>query len=83
MSKTEITYEFYNRKNPKCRACKWYGNNSIMNSFEFIAECRDTMAPIRNKYRRHNSKACSHFTLLDFLKPHIEGDKDNGHDNSG
>lgn len=57
----ETTSLFYDPRNPKCIACKYYqyGDNRLVG--EYINQ--DTK--IKHRNRHHNSKACSQFALKD------------------
>ena len=61
----EISSPVFDRRNPKCRACRYYGANE---GFAFSAECQCKDNNIKNRRRDHNDKACSFFRLTDWLK---------------
>lgn len=58
MGVVEITYDFYNPRNPKCRACQHWDNKN-----SFIGVCRKPEFKGR-KSRLHNAKACQYFELI-------------------
>lgn len=51
---------FHNPRNPKCRACIYYGDSD---EFEVSAYCTCTKNKIKRRYRDHNSPACTYFEL--------------------
>lgn len=60
MSIFEVHAPWHNPRSPKCRACKFWGTDPE-NADLFSEECQDETAPIRNRTRDHNDRACSHF----------------------
>ena len=61
MSIVTIEYDFYNPRNPKCRACKFYKSDCGI-----VGDC--TKEEFKgNKHRYHNSKACQYFRKKDDL----------------
>ena len=60
MSVFTIEYEFYNPRNPKCRACKfWKSDDKRM---DYYGRCENKNTRVKNKNtRRHNAKACIEF----------------------
>ena len=56
MGTVTITYDWYNRRNPKCRCCKHWKTED-----EFSGECVCKEAKVKDRDRYHNSKACSRF----------------------
>ena len=65
MSTFTIMYAFYDPRSPKCRACAHYGENPQELDFEHVAkcQCKENKINHRNRWRNHNSKACSSFRL--------------------
>lgn len=60
MSIVEIQYEFYNPRNPKCRACKDWDD---YNGEGFVGNCVNKDFKGRKQNRYHNAKACTQFRL--------------------
>lgn len=60
MAVLTIEYEFYNPRNPKCRACKYWGDDA--DKEEYYRTCQNKEAKIKYRDRAHNSPACSKFS---------------------
>ncbi len=58
MAIIEIKYEWYNRRNPKCRNCVFWGGDE--NNYYNDCSNQDFNG---QKIRAHNSKACIRFKL--------------------
>lgn len=68
-----ITIEspMYDSKNPKCRACQWYGKEGGCgpnDEFRGSEKCVNPHAKIRKRTRDHNDKACLEFRLAEWLR---------------
>lgn len=73
MAVVEFTYDFYNPRNPKCRACRHWDNNN-----SFVGVCRKPEFTGR-RHRQHNAKACRFFELL---KEHDAKDQEDCQENN-
>ena len=67
MSILTIETPFFDRRRPRCRACQYFGPDPEHNDLT-SEKCLSEDAPIRNRTRDHNSKACSRFRLADWLR---------------
>ena len=65
MSICEISSPMHDYRVPRCRACKFYGQEN--SGFKVFAKCSCETNKIKRKHRDHNSKACSSFELANWV----------------
>jgi len=67
MSIVIIHYDFYNRQNPKCRACKLWETDEGR-KFSYYGTCTSETTKIKFKNNRAgNAKACTSFEVASGL----------------
>lgn len=62
----EVYAPIYDRRNPKCRACKYFGVDSEQS--DVLEPCQNLESKIKNRDRYHSDKACRKFKLASWLK---------------
>lgn len=61
MAVFEVSFAWYNHRNPKCRNCEFWPSEGV----DYAIACTNEKFKGR-KWRDHNSKACVNFRLKEY-----------------